>query len=59
MRDKLYYFFLDKGLLLRPLGNVIYVLPPYCIKEKELNRVYDAIEEALDSVVSNNAATKA
>ena len=59
MRDKLYYFFLDKGLLLRPLGNVIYILPPYCIKEKELNRVYDAIEEALDSVVSNNAATKA
>ncbi|MEL7221325.1 MAG: adenosylmethionine--8-amino-7-oxononanoate transaminase [Bacteroidota bacterium] len=47
LRDKLYYFFLDKGLLLRPLGNVIYILPPYCISDDQLTQVYTAIEECL------------
>jgi adenosylmethionine-8-amino-7-oxononanoate aminotransferase len=27
--------FLDRGLLLRPLGNVVYFMPPYCITESE------------------------
>ena len=40
VRQKLYQDFLDQGVLLRPLGNVIYILPPYCIKEKELEKVY-------------------
>lgn len=44
MGKQLYHFFLDRGVVLRPLGNVIYVLPPYCISEEELNRVYDCIE---------------
>ena len=35
--------FLEKGYLIRPLGNVIYLMPPYCITEKELNGVYDAV----------------
>ena len=47
MRQKLYQDFLDQGVLLRPLGNVIYILPPYCIKEKELKKVYNAIENQL------------
>lgn len=41
-------FFLERGLLLRPLGNVIYVMPPYCITSAELDRLYDAIDEAAD-----------
>jgi adenosylmethionine-8-amino-7-oxononanoate aminotransferase len=41
-------FFLEKGLLLRPLGNTIYVLPPYCITADELDLVYAAIDEAAD-----------
>ena len=53
LRDHLYHFFLDKGLLLRPLGNVIYILPPYCISEKELGRIYKAIEEALEWLANN------
>lgn len=48
LRDQLYQFFLDRQLLLRPLGNVIYILPPYCITDEQLNLVYQAIEEALD-----------
>jgi len=47
LRQKLYHDFLDQGVLLRPLGNVIYILPPYCIKEKELEKVYKVIENQL------------
>jgi adenosylmethionine-8-amino-7-oxononanoate aminotransferase len=43
MRDRLYQFFLSKGILLRPLGNVLYILPPYCIQSEELKRIYDQI----------------
>ena len=39
-------FFLDRGILLRPLGNTIYVMPPYCVGAPELDMVYDAIAEA-------------
>ncbi len=39
-------FFRERHLLIRPLGNVIYLMPPYCITAKELDRAYEAIEEA-------------
>ncbi|RWF83151.1 adenosylmethionine--8-amino-7-oxononanoate transaminase [Mesorhizobium sp.] len=39
-------FFLERGLLVRPLGSVIYVLPPYCVTSDELDRLYDAVDEA-------------
>lgn len=42
-------FFLVRGLLLRPLGNTIYVLPPYCITADELDWLYTAIGEAADA----------
>jgi adenosylmethionine-8-amino-7-oxononanoate aminotransferase len=47
LRPKLYRFFLEKNILLRPLGNVIYVLPPYCIEPTDLHRIYDTIEEGI------------
>ena len=50
MRPKLYRFFLERGVLLRPLGNVVYVLPPYVISPDELHRVYDVIFEALQTL---------
>jgi adenosylmethionine-8-amino-7-oxononanoate aminotransferase len=40
-------YFMEKGLLLRPLGNVIYLLPPYCISSQDLHRAYDDIEQIL------------
>jgi adenosylmethionine-8-amino-7-oxononanoate aminotransferase len=46
---RLYKFFLDHDVLLRPLGNVIYVLPPYSIIREELDYVYEVIEEALEA----------
>jgi adenosylmethionine-8-amino-7-oxononanoate aminotransferase len=47
LRDYLYRFFLERGLLMRPLGNIIYILPPYCITEAELQTIYNAILELL------------
>lgn len=37
--------FRDRGLLIRPLGNVIYLMPPYCVTAVDLGRAYDAIDE--------------
>lgn len=47
LRPNLHKFFLDAGILLRPLGNVIYVLPPYCITADELHFVHDRIAASL------------
>lgn len=47
IRQQLYQSFLAEGVLLRPLGNVIYILPPYCITEPELTKVYEVIEKKL------------
>lgn len=41
---------LSKGVYLRPLGNTIYLMPPYCITEEELNKVYEVIRELLGEV---------
>ena len=51
MRPKLYQFFLEREVLLRPLGNVVYVLPPYVITPDELHRVYDVIVEAMQTLL--------
>ncbi|MGJ1385484.1 adenosylmethionine--8-amino-7-oxononanoate transaminase [Sphingobacterium spiritivorum] len=50
MHDKLYPYFLSKGILLRPLGNIIYLVPPYCITDDDLAYIYETILEALDSL---------
>ena len=50
LRSKIYPYFLSRGILLRPLGNVIYILPPYVIKPAELEMVYDAIRDFIDEI---------
>lgn len=45
LRDRLYDFFMDRGIILRPLGNIIYIIPPYCITQEELELIYSAIRE--------------
>jgi len=50
IRQQLYQDFLSQGVLLRPLGNVIYILPPYCITEQELTKVYEVIETKLKAL---------
>lgn len=39
-------FFRHRNLLIRPLGNVIYLMPPYCVTAAELDSAYSAIDEA-------------
>lgn len=46
LAPKLRSFFLERGILLRPLGNTIYVMPPYCIDDDQLAHIFDAIEKA-------------
>jgi len=48
VRKVIYKYFLSKDILLRPLGNVIYLLPPYVIQPFELQRVYAAINNFLE-----------
>lgn len=43
IRNKAYNYFLERGFLIRPLGNVIFVNPPYCITDYELESVYQVI----------------
>ncbi|MEX1256933.1 MAG: adenosylmethionine--8-amino-7-oxononanoate transaminase [Gemmatimonadota bacterium] len=45
----LHRFALKEGILLRPLGNVVYLLPPYCITPEEIGRVYEVIERFLEA----------
>ena len=48
MRAEAYDYFLKHELLIRPLGNIIFVNPPYCITEDELEYVYEHILNFLE-----------
>jgi adenosylmethionine-8-amino-7-oxononanoate aminotransferase len=50
IRDEAYNFFLSKGLLIRPLGNVIFINPPYSITTEELNKIYQEITNFLSII---------
>jgi adenosylmethionine-8-amino-7-oxononanoate aminotransferase len=50
LRNKFYYFFIENGVILRPVGNVVYVLPPYVITNCQLQKVYQTIEDALEII---------
>lgn len=47
---RLYRGFLARGLLIRPLGNTIYLMPPYCSTASDLDLAYDAIDELAKKV---------
>jgi adenosylmethionine-8-amino-7-oxononanoate aminotransferase len=54
LRPRLYEYFLSRGVLLRPLGNVVYILPPYVITPDQLHFVHDVIQDSL-ALVSKTA----
>lgn len=50
LRDHIWEFFLDRQLLMRPLGNTVYILPPYCITDEELNLIYEGVLALLEDI---------
>jgi len=51
LADTVNEFFIKRGVILRPLGNIIYFLPPYCITEMEFKKVIDSIDDFLVNLV--------
>ncbi|MEP5338930.1 MAG: adenosylmethionine--8-amino-7-oxononanoate transaminase [Algibacter sp.] len=50
LRDKLLNFFMANGIFLRPLGSTIYIQAPYVIATKQLEKIYQVIEDALNTL---------
>lgn len=49
-RRKIYSYFLEQDILLRPLGNTFYMVTPYCVTEDELNHLYQVIKNFLTTI---------
>jgi adenosylmethionine-8-amino-7-oxononanoate aminotransferase len=47
IQSVLYEFYLRNNIYLRPLGNVVYIMPPYCITKEELDNVYAVVTDSL------------
>ncbi|MDD5405735.1 MAG: adenosylmethionine--8-amino-7-oxononanoate transaminase [Sulfurovaceae bacterium] len=47
---KVYEFALSRGVLLRPLGNVVYFMPPYIISTEEIDNVLDTMYDAIKNI---------
>jgi adenosylmethionine-8-amino-7-oxononanoate aminotransferase len=48
MRDLLSRHFLQSHIVIRPFGNTVHVMPPYCIEQEDLNAIYQSLLESLD-----------
>lgn len=44
-------YFIQKGIILRPLGNIIYFIPPYCSSKNDLDKLYRVCEDFLNSLI--------
>lgn len=58
LAPKLLGFFRERGVLLRPLGNTVYVMPPYCITDVELDTVHAAIAAATSAVAGGGLSAQ-
>ena len=47
---KIYTYGLEQGVLLRPLGNVIYFMPPYIISNEEIDRMMDVAYAGIEKL---------
>ncbi|SEC94218.1 adenosylmethionine-8-amino-7-oxononanoate aminotransferase [Tenacibaculum sp. MAR_2009_124] len=50
LKDKISEYFMSRGVFLRPLGNTIYIQPPYVITKPQLNKVYNSIEDVINEL---------
>lgn len=48
IRDAAYNFFISRKIILRPLGNIIYLMPPYCVSAPDLEKIYSVVLEFLN-----------
>lgn len=53
------YASLKKGVLIRPLGPIIYLMPPYCITDEELQYCYTVIQDALEEQQGSSSTISA
>ena len=62
IRDKAYNYFLENGLLIRPLGNIIFINPPFCISNDKLAKVHNTIisflEKLTNEIDNSNSQSK-
>lgn len=47
LQYKLFRFYMKNGVCLRPLGNTVYILPPFIMSNEQLQKVYNVIERSL------------
>lgn len=50
LQPYLYQYFIERNIILRPLGNIIYLVPPYCISTADLEYIYATIMELIDKI---------
>ncbi len=50
MRNKLYNFFIENGVILRPVSNIVYILPPYVVSDAQLEKIYSKVEAAVEMI---------
>ena len=50
LRDWMDDYCVSRRIIIRPLGNVMYLIPPYCITDEELERVYSTLASMLDEI---------
>lgn len=50
LQPYLYHYFLERNIIIRPLGNIIYLVPPYCIREEDLEYIYTTIINLIDKI---------
>jgi adenosylmethionine---8-amino-7-oxononanoate aminotransferase len=54
---KLRTWYLANGFNIRPIGSTVYLMPPYCITDEELDRAYAGMVEGLDRLASGALST--
>ena len=48
--------FNQQDILLRPLGNTIYLMPPYCLSQADLDAIFAAIETAIETALDQTGS---
>ena len=48
----IYKKLLDKGVILRPLGNVFPIVTPYCISFEDIDYIFQSLKEVLDEMIA-------